>query len=101
MASQRTKEIAIHKVHGASVVSVISKLTGEFILIVIIANAIGWPVVLWAGTKWLNEFAYKANLSMWIFIIGALVSIIIALFTIIAITYRAATSNPADSLRYE
>ena len=101
MASQRTKEIAIHKVHGASVASVISKLTREFILIVIIANAIGWPVVVWSGTKWLNGFAYKTNISVWIFIIGALVSIIIALFTVVVITYRSATSNPADSLRYE
>lgn len=101
MASQRTKEIAIHKVHGASIASLISKLTSEFILIVIIANAIGWPVVLWLGTKWLNGFAYKTNISAWIFIIGALVSIIIALLTVVAITYRSATSNPADSLRHE
>jgi putative ABC transport system permease protein len=101
MASQRTKEIAIHKVHGASVASVISKLTREFILIVIIANAIGWPVVIWLGTKWLNGFAYKTNISAWIFIIGALLSIIIALLTVITVTYRSATLNPADSLRYE
>jgi len=101
MVSQKAKEVAIHKVYGASVTSVILKLTREFILIVIIANVIGWPVVVWLGTKWLNEFAYKTNISVGIFISGALVSILIALITVISITFRSATSNPADSLRYE
>jgi putative ABC transport system permease protein len=101
MASQRTKEIAIHKVHGASVTSVILKLTREFIMIVIIANIIGWPVVVWLGTKWLNEFAYKTDISACIFIVGALVSMAIALITVIPVTLRSATSNPADKLRYE
>jgi len=101
MVSQRTKEIAIHKVHGASVSLVVLKLTREFIMIVAIANIIGWPVVIWLGTKWLNEFAYKTNITAGIFIVGALVSMAIALITIIPVTLRSATSNPADKLRYE
>jgi putative ABC transport system permease protein len=101
MVSQRTKEIAIHKVHGASVTSVIVKLAREYITIVIIANAVGWPVVVWVGTKWLNEFAYKTNISVGIFIVTALLSLLIVLITVVSITFRSATSNPADSLRYE
>jgi len=101
MTGQRTKEIAIYKTFGASVTSVITKLTREFILLVIIANVLGWPIVLWLGTKWLNEFAYKTNISAAIFIAGALLSVAITLLTVLSITIRAATSNPADSLRYE
>jgi len=101
MAGQRTKEIAIHKTFGASVTSVITKLTREFIVLVVIANVLGWPIVLWLGTKWLNEFAYKTSISAVIFIVGALMSIAIALVTVVSVTFRTATSNPADSLRYE
>jgi len=101
MARQRTKEIAIHKTLGASIGSVITKLTKEFILLVVIANVLGWPIVLWLGSKWLNEFAYKTNINATIFIIGALVSIAIALITVLLVTMRTATSNPADSLKYE
>jgi len=101
MSEQRTKEIAILKTYGASVASVIIKLTREFILLTIIANLLGWPLVVWLGTKWLNEFAYKTNITAGIFIIGALLSIVIALVTVVSVTFRTATSNPADSLRYE
>jgi putative ABC transport system permease protein len=101
MAEQRTKEIAILKTFGASVTSVIAKLTMEFILLVVIANLLGWPIVVWLGTKWLNDFAYKTSINTGIFIIGATLSIAIALITVLSVTIRAATSNPADSLRYE
>jgi putative ABC transport system permease protein len=101
MTEQRTKEIAILKTYGASVASVILKLIKEFVLIVAIANVLGCPVVVWLGTKWLNDFTYKTNISATIFFIGALLSIAITLVTILSITIRTATSNPADSLRYE
>lgn len=101
MSEQRTKEIAVLKTYGASVASVITKLTRESVILVIIANIIGWPIVVWLGTKWLSEFAYKTSLNAGIFIIGAALSIAIALITVLSISARAATSNPADSLRYE
>jgi len=101
MTEQRTREIAILKTYGATVASVILKLTREFILLVAIANVIGFPVVLWAGNKWLDEFVYKTGIGAGIFIIGALLSVTIAMVTVISVTYRAATSNPADSLRAE
>ncbi len=101
MTEQRIREIAILKTYGATVSSVIAKLTKEFLLIVVIANVIGCPVVLWAGNKWLDEFVYKTGIGAGIFITGALLSVTIAMVTVISVTYRAATSNPADSLRSE
>jgi len=101
MTEQRIREIAILKTYGATVALVITKLTREFILIVLIANIIGYPVVHWAGTKWLDEFVYKTGIGAGIFITGALLSITIALVTVISVTYRAANANPADSLRSE
>jgi len=101
MSEQRTKEIAILKTYGASVTSVIVKLTREFIFLTVIANLLGWPLVIWLGTKWLNEFAYKTNISAGIFIAGAIISLVIATVTIVSVTFRSALSNPADSLRYE
>jgi putative ABC transport system permease protein len=68
---------------------------------VLIANIIGYPVVHWAGTKWLDECVYKTGIGAGIFITGALLSITIALVTVISVTYRAANTNPADSLRSE
>lgn len=100
-ASQSVKEIAIRKTFGATVVLVVLRLTREFLLLTTIANVLGWPLVLWFGTKWLNEFVYKTSLSVWIFILGALISIIITLATLLSLVIRTATSNPAESLRYE
>ena len=101
MAGHRKKEIAIHRTFGASVASSITVLTKEFMLLVVIANVIGWPIVLWLGTKWLNEFTYKTSINASVFIIGALISIAITLVTVLSVTMRTATSNPADSLKYE
>jgi putative ABC transport system permease protein len=101
ISEQRTKEIAILKTHGAPVGSVIFKLTKEFIILTVIANLISWPLVVWLGTKWLNEFSYKTNITVGIFIAGAIISIVIATITVISVTFRKALANPADSLRYE
>jgi putative ABC transport system permease protein len=101
MSEQRTKEIAILKTYGASVASVITKLTREFIVLTVVANLLGWPLVVWLGTRWLNEFAYKTNINAGIFIAGAIISIVIAAITVFSVTFRKALANPADSLRYE
>lgn len=101
MAEQRTKEIAVRKIHGASVDVVVTKLSREFILLVIIANLTGWPLVLWLGAKWLDDFVYKTDIGAGIFVTGAIISVSIAVFTTVSVILRAAISNPADSLRYE
>lgn len=95
------KEIAVRKIYGASVDVVVTKLSREFILLVIIANLTGWPLVLWLGTKWLDDFVYKTDIGAGIFVAGAIISVSIAIITTVSIILRAAISNPADSLRYE
>lgn len=98
---QRTKEIAIRKTFGATVASVVSRITGEFILLAAIANILGLPLVIWLGTRWLNDFVYKTGISAWIFILGAVISISFTIGTLLSMLIRTAMSNPAESLRYE
>ena len=98
---QRIKEIAIRKTYGASIASVVSGITGDFIVLAAIANILGLPLVIWLGTKWLDDFVYKTGISAWIFILGAFLSITITMVTLLSMLIRTATSNPAESLRYE
>jgi len=100
-AEQRIRETAIRKTYGASVSSVVSRFAGEFVLLALIANISGSPVFVWLGMKWLDDFVYKTTIDAPIIITTAVISISIAMFTVISVTWRAATSNPADSLRYE
>jgi putative ABC transport system permease protein len=98
---QRTKEIGILKINGASVAEVMVMLNKEFIKWVAIAYAISCPVAWYSMNKWLNNFAYKTELSWWIFIIAGIIALSIAVFTISWISWRAATRNPVEALRYE
>lgn len=100
-AEQRTKEIGIRKVLGASVSGLVFLLTKEFGKWVIIANIIAWPVAYIAMNKWLQDFAYRINLGWDMFIAGAVLALLIALITISYQSIKAATANPIDSLRYE
>lgn len=98
---QRTKEIGIRKVLGASVSDITFFLTKGFLFLVIVANVISIPLVIYALNSWLNNFAYHIDLAWWMFAAGAMASIIIGLFTVGFQTIKAAVANPADSLRYE
>ena len=98
---QRTKEIGIRKVLGASVLGIVRLLTKEFLLLVIVANLIAWPVVYWAMNRWLQSFAYRTGIDPLIFVLSAVLALAIALFTVSYQAIRAALSNPVDSLRYE
>jgi putative ABC transport system permease protein len=100
-AEQKIRETAIRKTYGASVSSVVSRFAGEFILLSLIANVIGSPLFIWLGMQWLDDFVYKTTIDAPIIITTAVISISIAMFTVISVTWRAAISNPADSLRYE
>jgi putative ABC transport system permease protein len=101
MAQQKTKEIGIRKVLGASVMNIMTGLSKEFILLVCLANAIAWPVAYYFMNKWLQHFATKIVLSVWIFIFSSLAALFIALLTICYQSIKAATANPVKSLRYE
>ena len=98
---KRTKEIGIRKVIGASVPSILVLLTRNFTGWVLLANIIAWPVAWYAMNQWLQNFVYRINISFWYFIFAGLMALIIALLTVSWQTYRAATANPVDSLRYE
>ncbi len=100
-AKQRIKEIGIRKVLGASVAGITSLLSRDFIKLVLIAFIIASPIAWWAMNKWLQSFAYKASISIWIFIVSGLVAVVIALVTISFQSIKAAIANPVKSLRTE
>ncbi len=101
MAQQKTKEIGIRKVLGASVSRVVLLLTREFARWVLIANIVAWPVAFYAMRSWLNEYPYRIKIGIEVFIISGLVALTIALLTVIYQAVRAALANPSKSLRYE
>jgi len=100
-AEQKTKEIGIRKVLGASSSGVVVLLSREFMKWVIAANLIAWPIGYFAMRSWLQNFAYRTSLTVPMFLGAALAAFFIAAATISVQTYRAATANPARSMRYE
>ena len=98
---QRVKEIGIRKVLGASVPSILTLLSKEIIILILIANAIAWPVAWILMGKWLDTFAYHVNMNILIYGLAALAAILLALVTVSAQTIKAAMTNPANTLRYE
>lgn len=97
----RTKEIGIRKVLGASAGNIIFQLTREFILLVILANFIAWPIAAYYLRNWLDTFAFPIDLSSLPFIGAALAALLVAALTVSGISWRAASSNPVKALRYE
>ena len=100
-AEQRTKEIGIRKVLGARVTSIVGLLSKEFTMLVGIAALIAFPAAWWAMYKWLETFAYRTEISWWIFLVAGAVALAIALLTVSIQTIRAALANPIKSLRSE
>jgi putative ABC transport system permease protein len=101
IAEQRTKEIGIRRVLGATISQVIVLLSKEFTKWVLIANLIAWPVAYFAALKWLQNFAYRTTVGVKIFIFSAALALVIALCTVGYQAVKAAVAHPADSLRYE
>jgi putative ABC transport system permease protein len=100
-AEQRTKEIGVRKVLGASVGNVVGLLSKEFLKLVFIAIVIASPITWFVMNKWLQDFAYRTNISWMVFAITALIAISIALLTISFQAIKAALANPVKSLRTE
>ena len=98
---QRTKEIGVRKVLGASVSNIILLLSKDFLRLILIANLIAFPVAWWIMHDWLADFAYRTNLSWWIFLLAAGLALVIAIVTISLQTIRASMANPVKSLRTE
>jgi putative ABC transport system permease protein len=100
-AAQRVKEIGIRKVLGASVPSILTLLSREIVILILVANAIAWPVAWYLMGEWLKEFAYHVDMNVFVFITSALAAVAVALVTVSSQTIRAARRNPASTLRYE
>lgn len=100
-AEQRRKEVGIRKVLGASVISITALLSRDFLKLVVIAIVIAIPVSHYLGNKWLQDFAYKIDLSWWMFALAGLAALVIAFATVSFQAIKAALANPAKSLKAE
>jgi putative ABC transport system permease protein len=98
---RRTKEIGIRRVAGATNSEILMLLNSEFIIWVAAAFIIASPVALYIMNNWLQNFVYKTELSWWIFALAAIIAFAIALLTVSWLSWRAATRNPVEALRYE
>jgi ABC-type antimicrobial peptide transport system permease subunit len=101
MASQKTKEIGVRKVMGASVQSIIILFTKEFAVLIAVGFLIAAPLAWYFSNQWLDQFAYKITVGPIVFVIGLLATFLIAVFTVGYRSFKAATANPVDSLKYE
>lgn len=101
VTNQRTKEIGIRKVVGASVAQITALLSKDFLSLIAMAFVIAVPVAWWGANKWLENFAYKTTLAWWIFASGGAAMLILAFVVMLVRTFRAATANPVESLRAE
>ncbi len=101
MAEQRTKEIGVRRVLGASVSNVVTLLSKDFLLLVVIACVFAFPVAWWAMHKWLQDFAYRIHIGWWIFAAAGIAAVLIALLTVSTQSIKAALANPVKSLRNE
>jgi putative ABC transport system permease protein len=100
-AEQRTKEIGIRKVLGATVTGIVMLLSKEFTRYVLLANIIAWPIAWFVASKWLNSFAYRIDIAWWFFFLAGGLAFLIAILTVITQAVKAAVANPVDSLKYE
>ena len=100
-AEQKTKEIGIRKILGAPILSIVYLLSHDFLKRVFLAAILATPLAYFVMKKWLQNFAYRVDIGLWIFALAAGLALFIALITISFQTFRAAAANPVDSLRYE
>ena len=101
ISEQRTKEIGIRKVLGASITNIIVKISKDFVILLALSNVVAWPVAYYVMSGMLNNYAYRTNFPILVFVVSGLIALTIALLTISFKIVRAARSNPADCLRYE
>jgi len=101
VAAQRTKEMAIRKVLGATTIELVGMLNSSFLLMVFLANIVAWPIAYILISKWLAGYTYRISLSVWPFVIAMVLSMLITIVTVTLRSYKAARTNPIDALKYE
>ena len=99
--SNRAKEVSIRKVLGASVANLVETLTSTFLKLILVANIIAWPLAWYAMNPWLQNFAYRIDISLWVFALAGGIAFLIAFLTVGVQALRAAVANPVEALRYE
>jgi ABC-type antimicrobial peptide transport system permease subunit len=100
-AEQRTKEIGVRKVLGASIAGIVGLLSKDFLKLVGIAIMIASPVAWWLMNQWLQGFAYKIDIEWWMFVLAGILSVLIAVLTVSFQSIKAALMNPVKSLKSE
>lgn len=100
-AEQKTKEIAVRKVLGASASSIYLLLSKEFIKWVLVANIVAWPVAYLAMHRWLQNFAFRTKIGLEIFLLSAAMALIVSVMTVSYQSIKAAVANPVEALQYE
>jgi putative ABC transport system permease protein len=100
-ARYRTKEIGLRKVLGASTADIVTMLARDFLRWILAANAVAWPVAYYAMSRWLQNFAYRTPISLWIFVAACGLTLGLAILAVCGQSLKAARTNPAESLRYE
>lgn len=98
---QKTKEIGIRKVLGASIPGIVAMTAWEFLKWILVANLLAWPIAYFVMSKWLQDFAYKVSIGPLVFLLSAGLTLIVAVLTVSYHSLKAALANPVDSLRYE
>ena len=101
MAERRTKEIAIRKVLGAKTPGLMAILCKEFVILVILANIIAWPIAYYFMSGWIEDFTYRTDIGVLVFILSAFIAIGIAIITVSFQAFKAANTNPVDSLKHD
>jgi putative ABC transport system permease protein len=99
--AQRTKEIGVRKVMGASSQTIVKLLVFDFARWVVLANVIAWPLAWWASNRWLDEFAYRVDVDPLVLVAASVIALLISVLTVLTQTWRAAVMNPVSALRYE
>jgi putative ABC transport system permease protein len=99
--SRRTKEIGIRRVLGADIPAVLKLISWDFVVLFLLANAAAWPLIYWAASKWLQSFAYRTSISLWMFPLAGAIVFILGLVTICSHVLRSALKDPVIALRYE
>ena len=101
MIERKVKDIGIHKILGAEIFQIVFLLSKKYMVWIFVSNAIAWPVGWYAMHKWLQNFAYRIDLTIWPFLLSGLLALLIALLTVSWQAIRAAMANPVEALRYE
>jgi putative ABC transport system permease protein len=101
MVEQRSREISIRKVLGANLSNILLLLNKDFMKLVLISNLIACPLAYIIGYKWIQQFDYRATITLWPMIITVGLSLLVALLTVSLQTFKVARANPVDALKYE